>query len=88
MGLGPCYSLPLETVGAARFHQGNEGLLLLQGAAQTTAVGSLAAAPQLLLDLMPSASPEPTFDLLQPLLFSNANSLQMQSQNCGTGLKY
>lgn len=89
MGLVTCCSLLLETAGAARIHQvdaapgwGNEGLLLLQGAeaaAQTTAVGSLAAVPQLLLDLMPSASPELTFDLLQPLLLSNAvvNSLLM-----------
>lgn len=89
MGLVTCRSLLLETAGAARIHQvdaapgwGNEGLLLLQGAeaaAQTTPVGSLAATPQLLLDLMPSASPELTFDLLQPLLLSNAmvNSLLM-----------
>lgn len=89
MGLVTWHTLLLETAGAARIHQvdaapgwGNEGLLLLQGAepaAQTTALGSLAAAPQLLLDLMPSASPELTFDLLQPPLFSNAvvNSLLM-----------
>lgn len=72
---------------------GNEYVFILRGvepAAQTTTAGSLPAAPQLLLDIMPSASPELAFDLLQPLLFSNAvvNSLQMQSQNHGKGLKY
>lgn len=81
--------LLLEKVGAARICQvnaapcwGNEYVFILRGvepAAQTTTAGSPPAAPQLLLDIMPSASPELAFDLLQPLLFSNAvvNSLQM-----------
>lgn len=81
--------LLLEIVGAARICQvnaapcwGNEYVFILQGAepaAQTTAAGSLPTAPQLLLDITPSASPEPPFDLLQPPLLSNAvvNSLQM-----------
>lgn len=72
---------------------GNEYVFILGGvqpAAQTTAAGSLPTASQLLLDITPSASPEPTFDLQQPPLFSNAvvNSLQIWRQNYGEGLKY
>lgn len=67
-----CKRLLLEIVGAARICQvnaapcwGNKYVFILRGvepAAQTTTAGSLPTAPQLLLDITPSASPELPFD--------------------------